>query len=73
VLSHVPRQHTPPLHLGGLRCGPASLGSRPHPASEVGSGTDICLMALYEPWAVEIKKGIAVMASSKACVFLRHA
>jgi hypothetical protein len=39
----------------------------------VGSDADTCPMALCRPWAVEIKKGLAAMAYSKAHVFLGHA
>jgi hypothetical protein len=43
------------------------------PASVVGSGADMCPMALREPWAIEIKEGLAATACCKARVFPRHA
>jgi hypothetical protein len=68
------RQHrTPPLRQGRLRRSHVSLGSRPQPASAVGFDADTCHMTLREPWAVEIKKGMAATACSKPRVFSRHA
>jgi hypothetical protein len=39
----------------------------------VGSGADMCPMALHGLWAIEIKKGLAALACSKARVFPGHA
>jgi hypothetical protein len=39
----------------------------------MGSGADMCPMALHGPWAVEVKEGLAITACSEPRVFARHA
>jgi hypothetical protein len=73
MLSCVLRLRTPPHHPGGLQHWHASFGSGPRHASKVGSGADMCPMALHGPWAIEKKKGLPTMACSKVHVYRRHA
>jgi hypothetical protein len=45
---------------------------RTAPASMVGSGADMCLIALHGSWAAEIEEGLAATACSEARVFPRY-